>query len=136
MVDYGYLRDKRRGFIGGEVEDDETIDEALDREMVEELAEALHLPQLAIQSQILPQLSRTGSNRIHNSIILQAFQEKPGDQNIVRNMYEVSMVIIELSPSLFEILRDVLRPIGLENVDDLRPALATFINDYYLAEIE
>ena len=51
-------------------------------------------------------------------------------------MYEVSMVIIELSPSLFEILRDVLRPIGLENVDDLRPALATFINDYYLAEIE
>ena len=55
MVDYGYLRDKRRGFIGGEVEDDETIDEALDREMVEELAEALHLPQLAIQSQILLQ---------------------------------------------------------------------------------
>lgn len=116
-----YLRDTSIGILGGQVEEDESFEEALVREITSELAEALNKPEDFVRDVILPKCDIGALRQVENFLVLQAVQDDQTKDHTPRGMFEVSISIVALSDEGYVLLANSLRRIGAESEETLRP---------------
>src|SRR5258708_4147368 len=126
VIDYAYLRERNTGIVSGGVEEGETIDEALRREVVSELAELLSFSKKKVENEILPKLKWSELKRVPDFTVAQAIQNKVGGENKPRAKFDIFATMLELPDDIFEQLSEVLKPIDIHN-ENLRPLVAALL---------
>lgn len=128
-VVHGYLKNSKVGFIGGRVEGSETESEALEREILAELAEVTSLSTAEVRETVLPDLKWEEPKKIDNFKVFQARQPNKEAVATPRGAFEIYLTTIELSEESFEKLKQVLRKIDEDSIKQLRPFAASIVRN-------
>jgi hypothetical protein len=128
-MDYGYLKDVEVGFVGGRVEGGETLREALEREIIAELAEVTSSSPEEISEGILPSLNFEEPRKIDGLKVFQARQSDEKGPVVPRGAFEIYLTTIELTAPIFEKIKAALIKIDQDDIEQLRPLAASVIGN-------
>jgi hypothetical protein len=124
----GYLKTSKLGLIGGKIERGETPKEAIEREIISELAEPLNLSEVFVRSNILPHLCLNELREIDDFLVIQATQTSMDEECRPRGIFKIFVTYVDLDDYAYEQVSKILHPINENTLSEFRPYVSALFS--------